>query len=65
MPLGSPPATPSISDKRFKWIRPEASGFAGQLLGRTVVALVGSEGLSENDPLVKLDRMNTLLLEWG
>ena len=44
---------------------PEASGFAGQLLGRTVVALVGSEGLSENDPLVKLDRMNTLLLEWG
>ena len=44
---------------------PEASGFAGQLLGRTVVALAGSEGLSENDPLVKLDRMNTLLLEWG
>ena len=42
---------------------PEASGFAGQLLGRTVVALVGSEGLNENDPLVKLDRLNTLLLE--
>ncbi len=42
---------------------PESSGFAGQLLGRTVVALVGSEGLKEDDPLVKLEKMDALLLK--
>ena len=39
---------------------PESSGFAGQLLGRTVVALVG---LKEDDPLVKLEKMDALLLK--
>lgn len=41
---------------------PESSGFMGQLLGRTVVALVGSDGLKEDDPLVKLEKMEALLL---
>lgn len=42
---------------------PENSGFAGQLLGRTVVALVGNEGMKEDDPLVQLELVNDLLLE--
>ena len=41
---------------------PENAGFAGQLLGRTVVALVGNEGMSEEDPLVRLEKVNDLLL---
>ena len=32
---------------------PENSGFAGQLLGRTVISLVGNEGMKEDDPLVQ------------
>lgn len=42
---------------------PENAGFAGQLLGRTVVALVGNEGMKEDDPLVQLELVNKLLLE--
>lgn len=43
---------------------PENTGFAGQLLGRTVVALVGNEGMKEDDPLVQLELVNKLLMEW-
>ena len=36
----------------------EDATFAGQLLGRTVVKLVGTQGLDPNDPLVLIGRMN-------
>lgn len=43
---------------------PDNAGFAGQLLGRTVVALVGNDGVKEDDPLVQLELVNKLLLEF-
>ena len=36
---------------------PEDAGFAGQLLGRAVASVVGTEGVSEEDPLMKVERM--------
>lgn len=36
---------------------PEDAGFAGQLLGRAVVSVVGTEGVSETDPLMKVEMM--------
>lgn len=42
---------------------PENAGFAGELLGRAVVSLVGTKGLDEDDPLMKLETMQKLLME--
>lgn len=42
---------------------PENAGFAGELLGRAVVSLVGTKGLDEDDPLMKLEMMQQLLMK--
>lgn len=42
---------------------PQNAGFAGELLGRAVVSLVGTQGLDEDDPLMKLENMQKLLTE--
>ena len=41
----------------------EDASFAGQLLGRAVVSMVGTEGVDPNDPLVQIERMNACLSE--
>ena len=50
------------SDARAASKTPEDAGFAGELLGRTVAAVVGKEGVSEEDPLMKLEKIRTLLM---
>lgn len=40
---------------------PEDAGFAGQLLGRAVASVVGTEGVSEDDPLMKVEMMEECL----
>ena len=58
--------------RRFETVRqeakvaaktPENAGFAGELLGRAVVSLVGTKGLDEEDPLLKLENMQQLLMK--
>ena len=43
---------------------PEDAGFAGQLLGRAVASVVGTEGVSEEDPLMKVERMEERMQAW-
>lgn len=45
------------NDARAASKTPDDASFAGQLLGRAVAAVVGTEGVDESDPLVKLDKM--------
>jgi hypothetical protein len=51
------------SDARAASKTPEEASFAGHLLGRTVAAVVGTEGVDENDPLMKIERMKKFLQE--
>ena len=59
-------------NRRFHEIKHEAGvrsktnslvGMTGQLLSRVAVAVVGTKGLDEDDPLVKLEEADHLLLE--
>ena len=45
-------------EARVRAKTPESSGFAGQLMGRTIVTLVGTTGLDPADPLVMIGMMN-------
>ena len=38
---------------------------AGQLLSQVVVSIVGTQGLNEDDPLVTLEKVDHLLLEFA
>ena len=45
-------------EARVRAKTPENAGFAGQLMGRTIVTLVGTTGLDPTDPLVMVGMMN-------
>lgn len=40
---------------------PANTGILGEFLGRAVVKLMGTEGVSEDDPLIRLDRVKDAL----
>ena len=50
-------------EARVRAKTPENSGFAGQLMGRTIVTLVGTTGLDPTDPLVMIGMMNEKINE--
>lgn len=52
-----------LHDARVAAKVPSNSGLAGQLLGRTVVALMGTEGVDKEDPLVRLETVQKCLLQ--
>ena len=69
---GLPPTVHYLTE--FEALRPEAraasktaedASFAGQLLGRAVVSMVGTEGVDPSDPLVQIERMGVCLSEWA
>lgn len=51
------------SDARAASKTPEDASFAGHLLGRTVAAVVGTTGVDENDPLMKIEKVKEHLEE--
>ena len=51
------------NDARAASKTPDDSSFGGYLLGRTVAAIVGTAGVDENDPLMKIERMKNCLQE--
>ena len=69
---GLPPTVHYLTE--FEALRPEAraasktaedASFAGQLLGRAVVSMVGTEGVDPSDPLVQIERVGVCLSEWA
>ena len=41
----------------------EDASFAGQILGRTVASMVGTQGVDPEDPLVQIEKMNDCLMK--
>ena len=54
-----------LRDARVAAKVPPNSGLAGQLLGRTAATLLGSEGMSAEDPLVRLETVRRCVATWG